>query len=175
MNRNNNVRVPVGCLTYLIIGVVMWVVFTVRGCIHQVYLDPFKAHFSEYTTVSSLKPNRAQAYLKGKIIAVNKKEKKIDDIYFKLPEELRATKPENVGTIVWLDWGEDEVGTYTDAETATVITCHMTVIDKSIPAIVGEINFRGDDPPELKKRLDSSSGTTPDEDIVFFLQNVPKK
>jgi hypothetical protein len=173
-----------GLRGWLIILFAAWIVaafFSASYSIKDASLqDPFKDHVREYSTVSGLKnsvrtsPHRTQAYLKGKIITVNKKENRIDDIYFKLPEELRATKPEDVGTIVWLDWGEDRVGFYLGSHgDATVNTCHVTIIDKSVPAIVGEINFRGSDPPE--RSYGSSSGSMPTEVIVNYLRNLPKK
>jgi hypothetical protein len=150
---NKNIDLPREYLMPLsmgVVGVIFVVVmiffsifFSIRNAI---YLGPFKAHVNEYSIVSGLKPKRTQAYLKGKVITVNKKVNRIDDIYFDLPEKLRATKPEDVGTIVWLEWGQDEFGFYCDEsdssckasitpdrhhETATVITCHMTIIDKS--------------------------------------------
>lgn len=145
------------------------------------YLGPFMNHVKEYSTISGLKnsvrtsPHRMQAYLKGKIITVNKENNRIDNIYFDLPEELRAAKPEDVGTIIWLKWGENKVGSYTDGEDAIVNNCHVTIIDKSISAIVDERNFRGSDPPKVKHGSGSDSGSMPTKEIVNYLQSLPKK
>jgi hypothetical protein len=153
-------------------------------------LEPFKNHIREYSIVSGLKnpartsPHRTKAYLKGKIIPVNRMESRIDDIYFSLPEGLRATKPEDVGTIVWLDWEKDTVGHYcpeglggcfSSDDPAIVNTCDVTIIDKSIPAIVVERNFRGSDPPEKKEKGGSGSGSMPTKEIIDYLKNLPKK
>jgi hypothetical protein len=179
-----------GCLILLILILSLpatgLIIYSINNAI---YLGPFKDHVREYVTVSGLKnparssPHRTQAYLKGKIIPVNKTENKIDDIYYSLPEGLRATKPEDVGTIVWLDWGEDKVGHYcseyipgcfSSDDPAIVNTCDVTIIDKSIPAIVVERNFRGSDPPQ-KTKGGGASGSMPTEEIVDYLQNLPKK
>jgi hypothetical protein len=182
-----------GCLIFLFATGIFVSYGPIRNAID---LGSLRDHVREYSTVSGLKnpartsPHQTEAYLKGKIITVNKKEKRLDDIYFDLPEELRATKPEDVGTIVWLEWGKDEAGFYCDwsdvlckdgitppkhDDPATVNTCHVTIIDKFIPAIVGEMSFMGSDPPQRKTRSGSSSGSMPTEEIVAYLQSLPKK
>jgi hypothetical protein len=149
-----NAGFPCGCfIIFFSSGVVM--VFLVSSAVKDYsvkdyrYLHPFEAHVREYSTVFGLKnrsmnnPNLMEPYIKGKIITVNKKESRIDDIYFDLPKELRAFKPKDVGTILWLKCEEDEVGFYTNGEEATVNICQVTIIDKSTPTIVARTSFRG--------------------------------
>lgn len=120
-------------------------------------------------------PGSMQPYVKGKVILVNKEEKKIDHTYCELPEELRATRPEEVETIVWLEWGKDKVGRYTDGSTAYVNTCKVTIIDRSIPAIVAVTNLRGSMPPNMTTRGGGAGGSMPTEEVIAYLQNLPRK
>lgn len=98
MNKNNNDRLPYRYLMYLFVGggvgitlVINIIVSSVRDAVH---LGPFKDHVSEYSTVSGLKnpamtnPYVMKPYLKRKIITIDKKENRIDAIYYELPEEL---------------------------------------------------------------------------------------
>src|SRR5207248_1841027 len=104
---------------------------------------PFQNHLNEYTSsVSRTLPG--EPYIKGKVILINKKENKVDDLFFSLPEELRPSTPEEVGTVVWLEWGERQVGYYGSKDSswdqtfspATMWHCDVTIIDLSIPAIL---------------------------------------
>jgi hypothetical protein len=181
----NNTNVSCSCLIYLFFGgffAFVFVAFAIFYAIRDaIYLGPFKEHVTEYSTVLDVKnpvkhsSEKKEAYIKGKIITVNNEEGEIDDIYFSLPEELRATKPENVGTIVWLEWGEDNIGSYTDGEDATVITCDVTIIDKSTATVVAERNFRGSIPPNPKRSGEDGTGSMPIDEIVAYLKTLPKK
>lgn len=185
-NKNNDtIPIPCGCLIILFkVGIItiFWFFQTVSLAVRDLFqLQPFKDRVSEYATVPGLK-NRTKSnryptkpYIKGKIILIDKSHNKISNIYYELPEELRATKPEEVGTIVWLKCGRDKVGSYTDGEDATVITCQVTVIDKSIPIIVNKTKFKGSEPPQVKERGVSGSGEMPTKDIVDYLRSLPQK
>jgi hypothetical protein len=120
---------------------------------------------SEYYTMPGLKNpasgNRIpiKPYIKGKIVPIEKGKvvstKKVgwidEAIYNSLPEDIRATKPDEVGTVVWLDRGED------------MLTCRVIIIDKSLVTIVKKINFKG------------ATETIVNRKIVNYLKNLPKK
>jgi hypothetical protein len=182
MNKSNN-RLFHWCRSYLIAGGavgIFWIMsmmfFSIKD---SIYLGPLIKNIDEYTGLnlavmsdySSRKP-----YIKGKIIIIDNQKNKIDHIYYDLPENLRATKPENVGTIVLLEWGEDKIGFYASPRSeAIVITCQVTVIDKSIPAIVSKVNFEGPPPPAILKSGESATGAMPTQEIVNYLQGLPRK
>ncbi len=52
--------------------------------------------------------------VRGKMVVVDKKTQDIDwDVFFGLPDALRAGRPEEVGTVVWLEYGRAPgIGTY---------------------------------------------------------------
>jgi hypothetical protein len=96
--------------------------FGVRAAIRSSVVRPFAGHLNEYNDIPGLKNafpesrddhfggGRAissertggygRPYVTGKVIPVNKAANKVDNLYFSLPKTFRATKPEEVGTIV---------------------------------------------------------------------------
>jgi hypothetical protein len=184
MNKNKN-SLPFGCLFYLFGAGGFAVIFVIGAIVSSVrdavLLGPFNNYVSEYSSISGFKNpvkgdrSSTKPYIKGKVITINKQENRIDSIYYDLPEDLRATKPDEVGTIAWLEWGEDKIGTYTDGDDAIVITCQVTVIDKSIPRIVSKTNFEGIEPPRVKRSSESGTGPIPTQKIVDYLRDLPKK
>lgn len=140
-------------------------------------LKPFESHLSEYTSISGFK-NDDGMYIKGKIIPIDK-EPNYSSIsysyYFRLPEELRATQPEEVGTIVLLERSDERVGTYTDGAGAYVTTIEVTIIDKSIPMIIGRKSFRGENPLSAKYGYGANYGLPPTIEIIDFLKGLPRR
>jgi RIO1 family len=148
-----------------VIGVAWGVIFfSVRDTTPPEPKLVFNDHISEYYTITGLmnptKINRSltKPYIKGRIIpvAIDKVHGSwgswIDDIYYQIPEDLRATKPKDVGTVVWLEWAEDAT------------TCKVTIIDKTLPIIVKEINFKRGTSISTKKIK-----------IVNYLKSLPRK
>ena len=120
-----------------------------------------------------------RGYLKGKVLIIDKKEKGIDPLNSSLPETLRATSPEEVKTVVWLNWNENLVGHYEGGGSAYVYTCQMTIIDNTIPAIVAVKKMRGSEPPEYitvysygnLPSYGNGHGDKPD--IIGYLRKLP--
>ncbi len=148
------------------VGICAGIKSCIRGCNPK--LAPFKKHLDEYTAAPD-STIVGDAYIKGKIITIDKEKNKVDPLYLKLPKELHATQPEEVGTIVWLEWGEEKDGTYTDGSGAYVYTCQVTIIDKSLRAIIGQRIFRGSSPPAVKTGAGSRYGSKPTNKIIDYL------
>jgi hypothetical protein len=142
---------------------------------HEQKIKPFKDRLPEYTAIT--RTQVGDPYLKGKIIAIDKNRNIIDKLYYDLSEELRANTPEEVGTIVWLQCDENVVGYYgstqTEGSEATYWTCDVTIIDKSIPAILEKRNFAGAPPPS--KSAGSGTGGKPTKEIIDYLVSLPRK
>jgi hypothetical protein len=107
--------------------------------------------------------------------------------YTKLKEKkLLALSPEEVGTIVFLKFRVDKVGMYNlssgEEKVGTIPafqwSCDLTLVDRSIPAIVYKKNFKGEE-PEFYKRVSSNTthiaGPKPNKEIDEFLSNLPQK
>jgi hypothetical protein len=134
----------------------------------------FAAHLNEYG--ESLRrrvsfPNRdevrevgddAVIVVPGKAIVVyfidGKSTPQIEELALaRLRDELRASAPEEVQTVVWLKRIDEVVGHYTNGTKAVRTDCVVTVIDTSRPSFLGEFLVRGDDPPE---EINEGSGYT---------------
>jgi len=117
-------------------------------------------------------------YVKGKVIVIDINTRNIDGTYFALPEDLRARSPEEVETIVLLEWGKLKVGEYEPTKTnvlavdALVLTCKASLIDKQRGLIVGESQFRGGDPPPRLDVGKANYGPKPTPQIINWLKSL---
>ncbi len=164
----------VGSSIFVAVMVVITVTFVlVRQPAHQ---GRFKGNLDEYLAINKEQLDRG-AYLKGKMVVISKREMQVDEeVYTALPAELRADSPAEVGTVVVLKWGAQVRGVYSSNEAfALWHTCEVTVIDKSISAIVGRQNFRGGDPPVSTTGRGDIYGSKPIQDIVAYLTTLPRE
>ena len=138
--------------------------------------DPFyKTHMDEYIDIPNLTHATEEPYITGKVITINITEKKLDDILNKLPSELRAKNHDEVGMVVWLEWGRTLVGTYTGGAKGYAHTCNVTLINFVNNTIIDEQYFRGTDPPEIKVVGGDAYGSMPTQDIVDYIKGLPQK
>src|SRR2546427_6252885 len=108
-NKSGNV----GCVVIVIvIALVAGGAYGIRSCSRNMATKPFAAHMSEYTHFPSLKETGSSTTISGKAITIDKTTNEIDETYFDLPSELKASKPEEVGTVVWISCSESVAGTY---------------------------------------------------------------
>lgn len=159
-------------------------------------VQPFESHLVEYTSASD--EIEGDAYITGKVITVGKGEiyfgsygielssnpnkAYIDDIYFDLPDSLRANSPEEVGTVILLEWGRNILAEYEGGSVAAQITCLVSVIDMKKDVIVGRQSFGGSPPetPEVRSCVGSSGcksiyGSAPTQNIVEYISKLPRK
>jgi hypothetical protein len=91
---------------------------------------------------------------------------------------LVAERPEEVGTVVWLDCSAgDSVGSYQSGGRAYPTTCVVTIIDKAANRIVGEKTFGPVDPPRViacNVKMCDGYGD-PSEDIYKYLLSLPRE
>lgn len=124
-----------------------------------------------------------QGYIKGKVVVLDRKNRMIDLINDSLPSELRASTPDEVGTVVWLDWEEEfrfhydyGGGIYGNAYR---YNCKATIIDRSIPAKVGARSFIGSEPPRQHVIStyygESHYGSKPFDEILNYLESLPRR
>lgn len=172
-----------GCVIWAIIGLVV-ILFLVRQIIHERKLKPFQGHVSEYESIidSAVPHAGGSGYIRGKVVIVNAREPeenlpaRIDyRVFFNLPEEMRAKRPDEVGSVVALQWGKEIVGSFSDGTTAHFRTCQVTIVDKEKRQIIGEKFFKGSAPPKSKTRGGSRSGSTPYHEIINYLKDLARK
>ncbi len=148
--------------------------FGVRYLLRKSHLSAFETHAGEYIEMAKTATSApAGTKARGKVITVDKNERAVDWLYFDLPEHLQANTPDEVGTIVLLEWGKIEVGHYgnNESDKAYRQTCIVSVYDKADKKLIGTTVVTGGKPPERKKRSASGVGPKPTEEIVNFVRN----
>ena len=164
-----------GCVALVIvIALIAGGVYGVRSCRQSSQTKPFQSHLSEYTFFPTLKDSSSSSGITGKVITIDKIKNEIDDTYFDLPPELKASKPEEVGTVVWVSCTEHIGGTYVSGSKAYVQTCEVTVIDKSSASTIGKRTLSGDRPPQTKTRGGDWHGSKPKSEIIDYIKSLKR-
>jgi hypothetical protein len=145
-------------------------------------LDP---HIEEYTSNTGLKDvsDETVPYRVGKLVAVDVRNHKLDRRLQKaLPADLRAARHVEVGTVVWVSCGEDQVGIYRSYEgiggeqgRAYQGFCEITVIDRAAALIVEKQRFVADRPPSTTTRKGDIHTEVEVDRILQFLLGLPDK
>ena len=104
------------------------------------------------------------------------------ELYRSLPDSLRAAGPDEVQTVVLLDYGWNYWGTYHNqvagnAGNAYVGTCVVTVMDRKSRLVVASTTLESPErPPTEKLTAMEWYGPQPgDEEIVKYLQGLPTR
>jgi hypothetical protein len=175
-------RALILCVPLAVIGVVVGTFFGIRAIIRANTVAPFKKHIEGYMAGGEPAPANPNALKKeimkpkGKMIPVDVGEKAIDYIYFDLPGELRPATPEEVGTVVLLQWGKDRVFEYNNNPNLPAYqeTVQITVLDMETRAVIGQSQLRGSMPPQIRSRTMSGTGSRPSTEIVNYLKALSR-
>jgi hypothetical protein len=119
-------------------------------------------------------PNGTPVRVKGKMVVVDVKEKKIDDVHFSLPGDLRASKPEEVGTVVLLTW-EKRKTSFSDTNFDPgryLIVGQVSVFDWERKSEIASCTFFGDPPSRVSG---PGTGPKPDAQVLKFLTGLPRE
>ena len=98
-------------------------------------------------------------------------------------KDIRALKPREIGTIVILEHDSQYVGDYISSSEKVgegyVYVCRLTIIDRTIPAMIYQKTFSGDLPPFLTIKSDPldkfEMGSSPRADALNFIAGLPRK
>lgn len=169
------------CSGIALAGVVVWNnsrAETLRG---------FRARVSDYTNFEP-RPSTAQSPSPiGKMIVIDRVANRVaESVYWKLPAEIRATKPDEVTTVVWLRTGHRVVGRYRllgetsssplplSSPRGSVDSYYVTVIDYETKAVIARQTLNGPMPPfEITANASGASGGLPDQsEIVTYLTGL---
>jgi hypothetical protein len=146
---------------------------------------------AEFSRIPETKKLTQKPYINGKI-RILAKEPQVPGYRgydLKINEERLAKTPEEVGTVVLLDFKRNKFALYEkltvseNGKSPTVNgyfwTCEMMLIDRSIPAVIYKETFRGNKPDEMvfsnKTNADTVDGAKPDASIIYFLNSTPLK
>jgi hypothetical protein len=120
--------------------------------------------------------DKPQGYLKGKVVLVESELKALSVFHDDLPGSLRATTPEEVGTVVLIRQNWKKIGKYSDGEPALQDIWRITVVDLSRSKVVGRALLRGDYPSTV---ADTSAGENygdpPWHELVAYLKELPRR
>jgi hypothetical protein len=121
------------------------------------------------------KLGRIAPKVKGKMVVVNAKYRRIDDLQFALPSDLWASNPGEVGTVVLLTWeiratsNQPYLALYPNR---SIMIGHVKVFAWESKSEIASRTFYGDPPERL---LDSGTGPKPDAQVLNFLKGLPRE
>ena len=144
--------------------------------LHSTAAAPFKPHMAEY--LAPVKNAGMAGAVKGKMVVVNKATRDVDwDVFFDLPDDLRAAKPEEVGAVVWVEYGR-ELGdlVYGDEHLPSYVqTCKVTVLDNAGRDVIGSTALQGGPPPKSIDEHDKEGvGPKPTREVIDYLKSLPR-
>jgi hypothetical protein len=138
----------------------------------------FAAHLPEYVDIAaSANPQQGEPLREhivgGKILPLDMKKKRIDEMFFELSRDSRPKNPEEVGAIAGLWWEEVKVGTYGGMGGAYREECRVIVWDLATRKLLAERFFSGSDPPSSTvNSMFAHHGDKPYEEIRDYLNGL---
>ena len=115
--------------------------------------------------------------MKGKTVVLDNATKDFDwEVTDELPAELKAGKPEEVGTGFLIDWNKRErpAPTRAAARAYYQYTANVTVVDHARRAVIGATSLTGGEPPhEISDHASEGCGRKPIKEIVGYLAGLP--
>ncbi len=157
---------PVGSM-----DVFIWIGLGVGGLVLVVVLifalsymfhDPFYKDIDKFTIAGAgMVPAGQPRPAVTKVVAINVSARKTDDSHYYIDSGLRASKADEVTTVLQVSWRSDVVGHYSNGGgPATKWHASATLIDLKTRAILGQSNFVGSEPPaSITVRRGSFSGS----------------
>ena len=121
--------------------------FGIRHMMREAELGKFKPIAQSYAQTPP-EQEGGEAYLVGKVLPVNVADHSPDHLYFDIPDGLRASRPEEVGTVVLLLWGKEQVGTYEGGGGAYQQTCDVVLVNHKTKKTMHSQRFLGSFPPQ---------------------------
>jgi hypothetical protein len=137
---------------------------------------PFEQLLQTYSSLSRSVPvhDLFEPYVQGKVAAIDVNQNRMDNVWFALPSDLRASSSDDTGTLVLVSCTEGAVGRYATAGAAIAVGCEMSLIDMSIRSMIARRHFVGL-PPSSSDFGQTRTGSRPDSDMVSYLRSLPRK
>lgn len=178
-------------LKYRIIGAVVGLVVLLGVGVTKSFLSfveqenqraGFDSHIGEYVNTDIGTQTSDSPYLRGRLVTVDVDRSEVDYwTYPKLPEDLRAATPDQVGTVGLIKWGFEKVGYYENVETgeqtgdAYRSHARLTLIDWVEKTRIAEITFEGAAPVGGLTRDGDFKSMQPMFQIVDYLTSLPRR
>jgi hypothetical protein len=148
--------------------------FGIRSVVRSNTIKPFNDHLAEYMVEAKAPADAGGAPRScgAKMITVDMTEREIDYFYFDLPDEYRASTPEEVQTVVQMKWTKYKCGEYEGGKPAYQQLCDVALVDKASGELIASQQCVGSDPPRsIDSRSSSGTGDKPTAQILGFLKN----
>lgn len=171
----------------IVIGVVLVIVgataknfigFTQREKLRESFLP----HVATYLEAEITDDLRDAPVVRGRLLTVDIDRKEVDYLTFpRLSEPLRATRPEEVGTLALIQYGRQHIGYYQNVETqektgeAYRSFARVSLVDWATKTRTAEKVFLGSDPTDQLTRDGDCAGTQPMFQIVEYLEALPRQ
>jgi hypothetical protein len=119
----------------------------------------------------------AAPYLKGKIVVVDARAKRIDPLTAKLSGAIRASEPDDAKTVVLIQWDKKTVGHYGDANgpPGIVYMGHVDIIDLERRMRIASKDVEGSSPPDRSSKTTEDTGSWPADEVVAMLESLPRR
>lgn len=145
--------------------------------------DVFKPHIESYLQLAAEgEPGEGEPYVSGKIITVAADSKVVDTwALSRLPEDLRARTPDEVGTVALYKKEWKKVGQYVSEETGERTRAayrgfaYLTLIDWRAKTVIGSRTFKGKMPRKRISEDSSGAGGLPMWDVWKYIGSLPRR
>ena len=191
----------IGCLVVVAVVVALLVIGNYmkhsRAENRSSQMNKFQPLITEFASTSmsnfAVLPQNESAYIRGKVIflsigeayqaaddyddqltTMNTSPPILDYMFFKLPEDLKPTSIDQVGTVILLDWRFHRAGTYSDGRVAGWWSLDATLIDKTKNMPLSQEYYRAPDPPQT---IGNSYPTHIDEikaRLINYIMSLPR-
>lgn len=115
---------------------------------------PLRGHVEGFLDMSVVSSNTDRPYLVPRVIVLDRDKRNIHDLTCELPQDLVPIRPEDIGTVVWLETEKDFVGTYTSGKAAFRLNWKLTLIDVRKSSQIVQRKFIGGPPPKVVRDQD---------------------
>ena len=123
------------------------------------------ANYQTYYSTSYSKP-----HLTSRMVVIDSNTNAIDQVYYDLPDNIKAGNPNDVGAVALVSCSENLVGKYTSGSLGYKTDCSVSVIDRST-LIKYESTIQGQNPPQSKKG-NGDWRQRPNSDISYYLKSL---
>lgn len=116
----------------------------------------FNAQKSQFVFPTTALPDRKNQYkiegnIIGKVLPLNRKTNEVAELYYSLPDDLRATNADDAKTIFYLDCQNEQVGKFPDGSTGFQEKCNTFLVNLASAKFIGVQDFIGIPPAFAKK------------------------
>ncbi len=132
-----------------------------------------KSQFSFPTTALPDRKNlfKVEGNIKTKVLPLNRTNNEVAELYYSLPDDLRATDLDEVKTIFWLDCQTEKVGKQSNDSAGLQEKCNTYLVERETAKFIGIQDFIGI-PPAFTKKTESGdeTGKVPAERYIAYLR-----